>query len=120
VFNSYLVTQAGTAFIVGVLAVGLGQLIAINDRIADNMTDLLALIRPRDDEAAEAQRGEPAREAFDSVPSYDPRRDPRIVKEGTYRSRTVLTLEDGSVVIETPAGWKRFRTIREYDRLLPA
>jgi len=24
------------------------------------------------------------------------------------------------VVIETPAGWKRFRTIRDFDRLMTA
>ncbi len=121
VFSSYLVTQAGVAITAGLIALGLGQLIAINERLSQNIEDLLDLMRPQEAETAPApQKVQPPRETLDKVPSYNPRKDPPIVKEGTYRSHTVLTLEDGSIVIETTAGWKRFRTVRDYDRLMPA
>lgn len=116
--GSYLLSLAATAISGGMVTLGLGQLVAVNQRVADGMDNLLAYISNQDGEAA--SHAEPAPEAFANVPSYDPRRDPPIVKEGTYRTHTVLTLEDGTVAIETPAGWKRFRTIRDFNRLLPA
>lgn len=116
--GSFFLTQAAAAISAGIIALGLGQLIAVNQRVADNIEGLVAYIRDQDEEDAPAA-GSP-RDIFANVPDYSPRRDPPIVKEGTYRDHTVLTLEDGTVAIQTTSGWKRFRRIRDFDRLLPA
>jgi len=102
----------------GIVALGFGQLIAVNQRVADNMESLLSQLRHRD-EAAGPVAGS-SQDVFSNVPDYSPRRDPPIVKEGMYREHTVLTLEDGTVAVQTPAGWKRFRRIRDFERLLTA
>jgi hypothetical protein len=123
--GSNVSTPIGPAFIAqgvaalagGVLALGLGQLIALNQRVADNMDNLLDYIRNQDRDGPVAG---PSRDVFANVPDYSPRRDPPIVKEGTYREHTVLTLEDGTVAVQTPSGWKRFRRIRDFERLLTA
>ena len=120
VLSSFLLNQAVAALSAGIVTLGIGQLIAVNERVAENMEELLDHMRPEAPENPTAPVKEPPREALADVPNYNPRRDPRIVKEGTYRSHTVLTLEDGSVVIETKAGWKRFRTLRDFDRLATA
>jgi hypothetical protein len=120
ILSSFLLNQAVAAISAGIITLGIGQLIAVNERVAENMEDLLDHLRPETAENPTAPAKDPPREALADVPSYNPRRDPRIVKEGTYRSHTVLTLEDGSVVIETKAGWKRFRTLRDFDRLSTA
>ncbi len=116
----FLLGQAATAISAGIFALGLGQLIAVNQRIADNIAGLYDYIRNQDGEEEPAPRAAPARQSLANIPNYDPRRDPPVVKEGTYRARTVLTLEDGTVAVETSSGWKRFRTIRDFDRLMPA
>ncbi|WP_119392284.1 hypothetical protein [Taklimakanibacter lacteus] len=120
ILNSFLLTQGVAALSAGIITLGIGQLIVVNERLADNLENFVAHVRGEDSEQIGAPPREPPREAFANVPSYDPRRDPKIVKEGSYRSHTVLTLEDGSVVIETPAGWKRFRSIRDFERLVSA
>jgi hypothetical protein len=114
----FLITQAAVATSAGIIALGLGQLIAISQDIAESMANLLDHMRSRDEEDAPA--AEPESDVFANVPNYSPRRDPPIVREGTYRSHTVLTLEDGTVAIQTPSGWKRFQRIRDFDRLLRA
>ncbi|MGE0007367.1 MAG: hypothetical protein AB7S92_17480 [Parvibaculaceae bacterium] len=116
--GSALLTQALVAISAGVIVLGLGQLIALNDRLADSMEGFLDYMRG-EDEAGAPPAGS-ARDIFANVPDYSPRRDPPIVKEGTYRDHTVLTLEDGTVAVQTTAGWKRFRRIRDFDRLLTA
>lgn len=116
--GSFFLTQAAAAISAGIIALGLGQLIAVNQRVADNIEGLVAYIRDQDEEDAPAAGSQ--RDIFANVPDYSPRRDPPIVKEGTYRDHTVLTLEDGTVAIQTTSGWKRFRRIRDFDRLLPA
>lgn len=118
--GSPVVTQAMAAITAGIVALALGQLIAVNHRMAESMASLLAHIKNEDGGSAEEPQAAPARDAFAHVPSYDPRRDPPVVKEGTYRAYTVLTLRDGTIAIETQEGWKRFRTIQDFDRLLRA
>ncbi len=119
--NFFLLNQAVTAISGGVIALGIGQLIAVNQRISEDMADLYEFIRNRDGEEEETgEAREPPRQSLANVPNYDPRRDPPVVKESTHRARTVLTLKDGTVAVETSQGWKRFRTIRDFDRLLPA
>ena len=115
---SFFLNQAAAAIAVGIIAMGLGQLIAVNQRVANNIEGLAAYIRDQDEQGAPAAGSQ--RDIFANVPDYSPRRDPPIVKEGTYRDHTVLTLEDGTVAIQTTSGWKRFRRIRDFDRLLPA
>ncbi|MGE0240457.1 MAG: hypothetical protein AB7S59_17185 [Parvibaculaceae bacterium] len=116
--GSFLITQAAAAISAGIIAVGFGQLIAVNQRVADNTARLLDYIRHQDEDGAPAAGS--ARDIFANVPDYSPRRDPPIVKEGTYRDHTVLTLEDGAIAVQTTSGWKRFRRIRDFDRLLTA
>jgi hypothetical protein len=120
ILSSFLLTQGVAAISAGIITLSLGQLISVNQRLADDMEKFLDHVSSGNGEEIGAPLQEPPREAYANVPNYDPRRDPKIVKEGSYRSHTVLTLEDGSVVIETPAGWKRFRTIRDFDRLMTA
>jgi hypothetical protein len=117
-FGPAILTQAVAALAAGVVALGLGQLIAVNQRVADNIENLLESIRNQDAESGPTPSS--SRDVFANVPDYSPRRDPPIVKEGTYREHTVLTLEDGTVAVQTPSGWKRFRRIRDFDRLLTA
>ena len=119
--GSYLLSLAATALSGGMVTLGLGQLVAVNQRIGDNIEGLYDYIRNQDseDEPAPQSRAAPPRQSLANIPTYDPRRDPPVVKESTYRARTVLTLEDGTVAVETPSGWKRFRTIRDFDRLSP-
>jgi uncharacterized protein YacL len=112
------VMQGVALLAVGVVALGFGQLIAVNQRVADNMESLLDYIRRQDEESAPAAGS--SHDVFANIPDYSPRRDPPIVKEGTYREHTVLTLEDGTVAVQTPSGWKRFRRIRDFERLLSA
>jgi hypothetical protein len=112
------IAQGVATLAAGVLALGLGQLIAVNQRVADNMDNLLDYIRNQDRDTAPVAGS--SRDIFANVPDYSPRRDPPIVKEGTYREHTVLTLEDGTVAVQTPSGWKRFRRIRDFERLLTA
>jgi hypothetical protein len=112
------VMQGVALLAVGVVALGFGQLIAVNQRVADNMESLLDYIRRQDEEPASAAGS--SHDVFANIPDYSPRRDPPIVKEGTYREHTVLTLEDGTVAVQTPSGWKRFRRIRDFERLLSA
>lgn len=114
-----LMMQAVAALAAGVVALGFGQLIAVNQRVADNMDNLLDYIRNHQDEEPAPAAGS-SHDVFANIPDYSPRRDPPIVKEGTYREHTVLTLEDGTVAVQTPAGWKRFRRIRDFERLLTA
>jgi hypothetical protein len=114
----FFIPQGVAALAAGVIALALGQLISVNQRMADNMESLLDYIRKQDDEPAPAAGS--ARDIFANVPDYSPRRDPPIVKEGTYREHTVLTLEDGTIAVQTTSGWKRFRRIRDFDRLLTA
>jgi hypothetical protein len=116
--GSPLLTPAVIAVSAGIIALGFGQLIAINQSVADNMADLLDYIRSQDEAGAPAAGT--VHDAFANVPDYSPRRDPPIIKEGTYRDHTVLTLEDGTVAVQTTSGWKRFRKIRDFDRLLTA
>jgi len=117
----FLLGEAATVISGGIVAFALGQLIAINQNVADSMAGLYDHIRGQDaDEAPEPRAAAPAREAFANIPNYDPRRDPPVVRESSYRSRTVLTLQDGTIAVETSSGWKRFRTIRDFDRLSPA
>ena len=116
--GSFLLTQAVAAISAGIIALGFGHLIAVNERVAENIEELVDYIRGQDEESA--PEPSPGHDAFANVPDYSPRRDPRIVKEGTYRDHTVLTLEDGTVAVQTTSGWKRFRRIRDFDRLLPA
>jgi hypothetical protein len=116
--GSFFLNLAVAAIVIGILALGFGQLIAVNQRVADNIEGLAAYIRDQDEQGAPAAGSQ--RDIFANVPDYSPRRDPPIVKEGTYRDHTVLTLEDGTVAIQTTSGWKRFRRIRDFDRLLPA
>jgi hypothetical protein len=118
--GQFLITPAAFAISAGVIALGLGQLIVINQDMADTMTSFLHHIRSRNEYAEDVRAPSPARDVFASVPSYSPRRDPPIVEEGTYRSHTVLTLEDGTVAVQTPSGWKRFQRIGDFDRLLRA
>lgn len=113
-----VMTQAVGALAAGVVALGFGQLTAVNQRVADNMENLLTQIRRRDEEPPPAAG--PSQDVFANVPDYSPRRDPPIVKEGMYREHTVLTLEDGTVAVQTHSGWKRFRRIRDFERLLTA
>jgi hypothetical protein len=115
----FLITQAAVAISAGIIALGLGQLIAVSQDMAESMASLLDHMRSRDVEE-DAPAAEPERDVFANVPNYSPRRDPPIVREGTYLSHTVLTLEDGTVAIQTPSGWKRFQRIRDFDRLLRA
>jgi hypothetical protein len=82
------------------------------------MEDLFDYLRNQEEEGVPAAG--PQRDIFANVPDYSPRRDPPIVKEGTYREHTVLTLEDGTIAVQTTSGWKRFRRIRDFDRLLTA
>jgi hypothetical protein len=119
--GSFLVTQGVAAVSAGIIALGFGQLLTVNQRVVENTASLLDYIRNQDGEraeGAEAQAG--GRDVFANVPDYSPRRDPPIVKEGVYRDHTVLTLEDGTVAIQTTSGWKRFRRIRDFERLLTA
>src|SRR5262249_36653449 len=118
-FGPPFMMQAVAALAAGVVALGLGQLIAINQRVADNLENFLEHMRQRPDEESVPAAGA-SHDVFANVPDYSPRRDPPIVKEGTYRDHTVLTLEDGTVAVQTPAGWKRFRRIRDFERLLTA
>jgi hypothetical protein len=111
--------QAVAALAAGVVALGLGQLVAVNQRLADNTENLLDYLRRRPDEEPAPAVGS-SQDVFANVPDYSPRRDPPIVKEGTWRDHTVLTLEDGTVAVQTPSGWKRFRRIRDFERLLTA
>ena len=113
-----LIAQGVAALVAGILALGFGQLIAVNQRVADNMDNLLDYIRSQDRDTAPAAGS--SRDVFANVPDYSPRRDPPIVKEGTYREHTVLTLEDGTVAVQTQSGWKRFRRIRDFERVLNA
>jgi hypothetical protein len=112
------IPQGVAALAAGVVALGLGQLIAVNQRVADNMENILDHIRRQEAEPAPAAGS--SNDVFANVPDYSPRRDPPIVKEGTYREHTVLTLEDGTVAVQTHSGWKRFRRIRDFERLLTA
>jgi hypothetical protein len=118
--GSFLVTQAVAAITAGIIALGFGHLIAVSQRVAENTAGLLDYIRNQDGEGAEAPAANSGRDVFADVPDYSPRRDPPIVKEGVYRDHTVLTLEDGTVAVQTTSGWKRFRRIRDFDRLLTA
>ena len=111
--------QAIAALGAGVVALALGHLIAVNQRVADNVENLLDHIRRQQSDEPVAAAGS-SQDVFANVPDYSPRRDPPIVKEGTYREYTVLTLEDGTVAVQTPSGWKRFRRIRDFDRMLTA
>jgi hypothetical protein len=111
--------QPVAALAAGIVALGLGQLIAVNQRVADNMETLLDHLRRQPDEEPAPAAGS-SQDVFANIPDYSPRRDPPIVKEGTWRDHTVLTLEDGTVAVQTPAGWKRFRRIRDFERLLTA
>jgi hypothetical protein len=115
-FGSAFTTQAVAALAAGVVGLGLGQLISVNQRIADNTENLLDYLRNHDQEPAPAASS--SRDVFANVPDYSPRRDPPIVKEGTYREHAVLTLEDGTVAVQTTSGWKRFRRIRDFEHLL--
>jgi hypothetical protein len=116
--GSFLLTQAVAAISAGVIAMGFGQLIAINQRVADGIEGLVDYIRNQDEESAPAPST--SRDVFANVPDYSPRRDPPIVREGTHRNHTVLSLEDGTIAVQTTSGWKRFRRIRDFDRLLTA
>jgi hypothetical protein len=116
----FLLGEAATVISGGVVALALGQLIAVNQRIASSMASLYDHIRGQDAEEEPEPRAAPPRQSLANIPNYDPRRDPPVVRESSYRARTVLTLEDGTVAVETPSGWKRFRTIRDFDRLSPA
>ena len=113
-------TEAAAALSVGIIALGFGQLIAVNQRMADHMETLADYITSQEEGAAGAPAAGSARDVFANVPDYSPRRDPPIVKEGMYREHTVLTLEDGTVAVQTTSGWKRFRRIRDFERLLTA
>jgi hypothetical protein len=116
--GSPLITQAAVAIGAGIIALGFGQLIAVSQNVADSVGDLLDYIRNQDEPgAAETST---SRDVFANVPDYSPRHDPPIVKEGMYRDHTVLTLEDGTVAVQTTSGWKRFRRIRDFERLLTA
>jgi hypothetical protein len=117
-FGPPFMMQAVAALAAGAVALGFGQLIAVSQRVADNMESLLDYIRRQDAEPAPAAGS--SQDVFANVPDYSPRRDPPIVKEGTYREHTVLTLEDGTVAVQTASGWKRFRRIRDFERLLTA
>jgi hypothetical protein len=117
----FLISQAAVGIFAGIIALGLGQLIAVNQDMAESMAGLLDHMRSQGEEdEEEAPAPTPGHDIFANVPNYSPRRDPPIVKEGTYRSHTVLTLEDGTLAIQTPSGWKRFQRIRDFDRLLRA
>jgi hypothetical protein len=116
----FLLGEAATVISGGIVALGLGQLIAVNKRMAESMAGLYDFIRDQNAGEEPEPQAAPAREAFANIPNYDPRRDPRVVKESSYRARTVLTLEDGTIAVETSSGWKRFRSIRDFDRLAPA
>jgi hypothetical protein len=116
--GSFLVTQGVAVVSAGIIALGFGQLISVNQLVVENTASLLDYIRNQDGEGAEPQSG--GRDVFADVPDYSPRRDPPIVKEGVYRDHTVLTLEDGTVAVQTTSGWKRFRRIRDFERLLTA
>jgi hypothetical protein len=115
----FFIPQGVAALAAGIIALGLGQLISVNQRMADNLESLLDHIRKQEEEPAPTAAGS-ARDIFANIPDYSPRRDPPIVKEGTYREHTVLTLEDGTIAVQTTSGWKRFRRIRDFDRLLTA
>jgi hypothetical protein len=113
--------QAVAAIVGGIIALGLGQLIAVAQRVEENTAGILDYVRGQESsEPAEAAPAQNGHDVFANVPDYSPRRDPPIVKEGTYRDHTILTLEDGTVAIQTTAGWKRFRRVRDFDRLLSA
>jgi hypothetical protein len=116
----FMLSTATTAITGGIVALALGQLIAVNKRIAASMASLYDHIRGQDAEEEPEPRAAAPRQSLANIPNYDPRRDPPVVRESSYRARTVLTLEDGTVAVETPSGWKRFRTIRDFDRLSPA
>jgi hypothetical protein len=116
--GSFLLTQAVAAISAGVIALGLGQLIAVNQRVADDVASLVDYFQGQ--EEAGAPMAGSVRDVFANVPDYKPRRDPPIVKEGTYRDHTVLTLQDGTVAVQTTSGWKRFRRIHDFERLLTA
>lgn len=120
VLGSFYLTQAVAAISAGIIALGVGQLIAVNERVADSIDELIDYIRDEDEGEDSIPAPSNGRDVFANVPDYSPRRDPRIVKEGTYRDHTVLTLEDGTVAVQTTSGWKRFRKIRDFDRLLTA
>lgn len=111
-----------TAVMTGIFALGLGQLIAIAQRVEENTAGILDFVRGQEggEPAEAAPPAQVGHDVFANVPDYSPRRDPPIVKEGTYRDHTILTLEDGTVAIQTTAGWKRFRRVRDFDRLLSA
>jgi hypothetical protein len=116
----FLLGEAATVISGGIVALALGQLISINQRMAESMAGLYDLIRDQYGASAPEPEALPEREALANIPTYDPRRDPPVVKESSYRARTVLTLQDGTIAVETSSGWKRFRTIRDFDRLAPA
>lgn len=116
----FLLGEAATVISGGIVAFALGQLIAINQHMAESMAGLHDFIRDQNGGDEREPQAAPPREALANIPNYDPRRDPPVVRESSYRARTVLTLEDGTVAVETPSGWKRFRTIRDFDRLSPA
>jgi hypothetical protein len=113
--------QAVAAVMGGIIALGLGQLIAVAQRVEENTAGILDFVRGQEGgEPAETIPAQNGHDVFANVPDYSPRRDPPIVKEGTYRDHTILTLEDGTVAIQTTSGWKRFRRVRDFDRLMSA
>jgi len=116
----FLLGEAATVISGGIVALALGQLIAVNQRMAESMAGLYDLIRDQYGETEPEPQAAPEHEALANIPTYDPRRDPPVVRESSYRARTVLTLQDGTVAVETSSGWKRFRSIRDFDRLAPA
>jgi hypothetical protein len=118
--GSPFITQATAAILIGIIGLGFSQLIAVNQRTARSLEGLRAYFREQDDGSAEAPAAAPGRDILANIPNYRPDRDPPVVKEGTYRDYAVLTLEDGSLVVHTTSGWKRFRQIRDFDRLLTA